>query len=88
MEREAAPKAQTNTIAIVSLVLGIVAMVLVLFVSLVIGGLVGLAALAVGNAGRAWAKAHGGAGIVLAIIGMVLGILAEGLFIVTSFLID
>jgi hypothetical protein len=88
MEQQPVARSETNVLAIVSLALGIVALVLVLVVSLVIGGILGLIALGIGNAGLQWSRAHGGSGKALAIAGMVIGGVADLIFIVTGFLID
>lgn len=60
-----------NTAAIVALVIGIVSVVIVLFISIPIGAILGLVAVGVGNFGRQQARTKGG--MPLAIAGMVLG---------------
>lgn len=67
----------TNVAAIVALIVGIVSVIIVLFVSIPIGAILGLIAVGVGNYGRQQARTQGG--MPIAIAGMVLGWASVGL---------
>jgi hypothetical protein len=62
---------KTNAAAIIALVVGLASVVIVLFVSIPIGAIMGLIAVGVGNYGRQQARTQGA--MPLAIAGMVLG---------------
>ena len=66
-----------NVPAIIALVVGIVSVIIVLFVSIPIGAILGLIAVGVGNYGRQKAATEGG--MPLAVAGMVLGWVSVGL---------
>ena len=78
------PASNVNVPAIVSLALGILGVIIVLFVSILIGAILGLIAIGLGNYGRQQAATKGG--LPLAIAGIVFGAICIGLQLYASFL--
>ena len=66
-----------NVPAIIALIIGVVSVIIVVFVSIPIGAILGLIAVGVGNYGRQKAATEGG--MPLAVTGMVLGWVSVGL---------
>ena len=66
-----------NAAAVAALAIGIISVIIVLFVSIPIGAILGLIAVGVGNYGRQQAATKGG--MPLAVAGMVLGWVSVGL---------
>jgi hypothetical protein len=84
MTQPAPAAGQVNAAAIISLVIGIVAVVIGLFVSVPIGAILGLVAVGVGAVGRQQAGLKGG--LPLAIAGIVLGWVAVAIQLIAAFI--